>query len=283
MSTYRFIAKLKAAVVLSSVFIALAPASILGQSKSVSDIIQIQEEINKIKTRRDAERADRNNNLKKRILDLDSKAVSNADKARLLGKLDEKKAAARAIDFGGGWSLAPGIMYLAGKGTGNYTSSAFIDGYGFVRAEEDLRRVTRVFPSATVVHTYGGDQWYSPLSIGISFGVNEGINNADNSGRGFAVAGGLFLGVYKRGGAHIGVFMGSILDPSVRVLPAYSPLGLPFPDHDVQERLKADRMSTETAIATTVASKIEIPTVGTQGVYDSVGIVFSYAFETAPN
>jgi len=162
--------------------------------------------------------------------------------------------------------VAPGMMYIVGKGSGRYLTSAYIDSAGIVQKRGSLSQVSRVFPTISGLWSQklGKDEFL----WGASLGVNDGVTN---EGAGFAVAYGLFLGMKAGASGHFGIVLGGLHDPTVRRLPYYARPGFPYPDPEVQDFIRASRDNTALALS----KGIELPTEQVAGRYTFAGIAFS--------
>lgn len=177
--------------------------------------------------------------------------------------LDTSESKSAYQEFPSGrWGIAPGIMYAQGTASRSYISGAYVDLAGYVRIKEDLRTITRVFPTFTgYVRPAGATK---PFYAGFTLGVNEGKVSANG---GFALAMGPTLGFVFDNNVHFGVFIGQIVDPTVQVLPNFIFKNGPLPP-----------VSPTVATAPSLASGYQIPTESVVGRYRSVGVVLSYSF-----
>lgn len=163
----------------------------------------------------------------------------------------------------GRWGIAPGIMYLQGVATKSYISGAYVDLAGYVRVKEDLKIVTRVFPTFTgFVRPQGASK---PFYAGLTLGVNEG-KVSDHGG--FALAMGTSLGFIFDNNVHFGVFLGQMVDPTVQRLPNFIFKNGPLPPS----------ANGATPVSPSLATGYQIPTESVVGRYGAYGIVLSFSF-----
>ncbi|MBE7439213.1 MAG: hypothetical protein HS115_12210 [Spirochaetales bacterium] len=160
------------------------------------------------------------------------------------------------------------MMYIVGKGSGRYLTSAYIDSAGIVQKRGSLSQVSRVFPTISGLWSRKLGKEDDKFLWGVSLGVNDGVTN---EGAGFAVAYGLFLGLKAGTSGHFGIVFGGLHDPTVRRLPYYARPGLPYPDPEVQDFIRASRDNTAFALS----KGIELPTEQVAGRYTFAGIAFS--------